>query len=249
VLLALIYLLLRRLVALVGGSSDARHDDVEVLVLRHQLAVLRRQVGRPRLRRPDRLYLAALSRAHPGKRWSSFLIRPQTLLRWHRELVRRKWTYRHRLTGVDRRSPPTLVTLSCEWDVTTLGGGCLRIKGELAKLGVRVSATAIPTLLRRHGLGPASRRSGPPWSQFLRSQARGVLAADLLHRGDGVAAHAVGVLRHRGPHQVRPHRRSDEASRYRVGDPTGPEPLLRPVRAWAVPVPDPRSRRQVPEQL
>jgi hypothetical protein len=99
VIFALIYLLVRRLVALIGGSSDARHDDVEILVLRHQLAVLRRQVGRPRLRRRDRLCLAALSRALPRQGWSSFLIRPQTLLRWHRELVRRKWTYRHRSTG------------------------------------------------------------------------------------------------------------------------------------------------------
>ncbi len=98
-LFALIYLLLRRLVALVGGSSDARHDDVEILVLRHQLAVLRRQVGQPRLRRRDRLLLAARSRALPRQRWSLFLIRPQTLLRWHRELVRRKWKYRHASIG------------------------------------------------------------------------------------------------------------------------------------------------------
>jgi hypothetical protein len=114
VLLALIYLLLRRLVALVGGASDARHDDVEVLVLRHQLAVLRRQVGRPRLRRRDRLYLAALRRALPRKRWSSFLIQPQTLLRWHRELVRRKWTYRHRSTGGRPPMHPRFATSSCE---------------------------------------------------------------------------------------------------------------------------------------
>ena len=86
-LFAVFYLLLRRLVALAGAAED-RHNDIEVLVLRHQLAVLQRGVGRPRLRRRDRLFMAALSRVLPRPRWSSFLVSPQTLLRWHRELVR-----------------------------------------------------------------------------------------------------------------------------------------------------------------
>jgi putative transposase len=179
-LFALIYLLLRRPVALVGGSSDARHDDVGVLVLRHQLAVLKRQLGQPRLRRRDRLYLAALSRALPRKRWSSLLIRPQTLLRWHRELVRRKWTYRHASAGGRPPIAPEIGELILRMGRENPRWGCLQIKGELAKLGVRVSATAIRTLRRRHGLGPAPRRPGPTWSQFLRSQARGVLAADFF---------------------------------------------------------------------
>jgi len=135
VLFALIYLLLRRLVALVGGSSDARRDDVEVLVLRHQLAVLRRQVGRPRLRRRDRLYLAALSRALPRQRWSSFLIRLQTLLRWHRELVRRKWTYRHGPAGGRPPVAPDVRDLILRIGRENPRWGCLRIKGELASSG------------------------------------------------------------------------------------------------------------------
>jgi len=98
-LFAVFYLLLRRLVALAGGSSEDRHNDLEVLVLRHQLAVLRRRLGRPRLRRRDRLFMAELSRVLPRPRWSSFLVSPQTLLLWHRELVRRKWTYPHRASG------------------------------------------------------------------------------------------------------------------------------------------------------
>jgi transposase InsO family protein len=178
--LALIYLLLRRLVALVAGSSEARHDDVEVLVLRHQLAVLRRQVGRPSLRRRDRVFMAAVSRCLPRPRWSSFLVSPQTLLRWHRELVRRKWTYAHPTTG---GRPPLAddvrdLILRIGWENPRWG--CLRIKGELMRLGIGISATTIRVLLRRHGLGPAPRRGGPTWGEFLRNQARGILAADFF---------------------------------------------------------------------
>ncbi|HEY5990286.1 MAG TPA: hypothetical protein VIV12_28455, partial [Streptosporangiaceae bacterium] len=168
-LLALVYWLLRRLIGRAVGSLGSRHNDVEVLVLRHQLAVPRRQVGRPRLRQRDRLPMAALSRMLPHKRWSALLVRPQTLLGWHRELVRRKWTDRHRSIG---GRPPIAQDV---WDLILRMGrenprwGCIRIRGELLKLGVRVSATKIRTLLRANGLGPAPRRSGPTWSEFLRS--------------------------------------------------------------------------------
>jgi hypothetical protein len=95
---ALAYLLLRRLVQLVAGPSTQLKSDVELVVLRHQLKILRRQVSRPRLRGRDRLFMAAI-RALPRARWSSFVVSPQTLLRWHRDLVRGKWTYRGRAVG------------------------------------------------------------------------------------------------------------------------------------------------------
>jgi hypothetical protein len=95
---ALAYLLLRRLVQLVAGPSTQLKSDVELVVLRHQLKILRRQVIRPRLRGRDRLFMAAI-RALPRARWSSFVVSPQTLLRWHRDLVRGKWTYRGRAVG------------------------------------------------------------------------------------------------------------------------------------------------------
>jgi putative transposase len=179
-LIALVYLLLRRLVRLVADSPSDLKRDVELVVLRHQLKVLRRQVGRPRLRRRDRLFMAVMSRALPRTRWSSFLVSPQTLLHWHRELVRRKWSFR--LTSVGGRPP---ISDEVRELIVRMGRenprwGCLRIRGELAKLGVRVSATKIRTLLRANGLGPAPRRGGPTWGEFLRAHARGILAFDFF---------------------------------------------------------------------
>jgi putative transposase len=179
VLFALTYWLLRRTIGW-AGSSKARTNNVEVLVLRHQLAVLRRQMSRPRLRRRDRLLMVALSRVLPRERWSAFLVRPQTLLRWHRELVRRKWIYRHRSAGGRPAIRDEVRDLVLRIGRENPRWGCIRIKGELAKLGIVVSATTIRMLLRRHGLGPAPRRSGPNWKQFLQNQARGVLAMDFF---------------------------------------------------------------------
>ncbi|MGZ3471376.1 MAG: integrase core domain-containing protein [Isosphaeraceae bacterium] len=180
-LFALLYLVLRRLFGLAGGSrSEDLSRDVEILVLRHQLKVLRRQKGRPRLRRLDKVVLAAARRVLPRPAWSSFMVSPPTLLRWHRELVRRKWTYR-RKRCVGR---PPLDPAACELILRLAREnrrwGCVRIQGELAKLGIRVSATTIRSLLRRPGLGPSPRRSGPTWSQFLRAQAHGILACDFF---------------------------------------------------------------------
>lgn len=149
-------------------------------MLRHQLAVLRRKAGRPRFRRMDRVLMTAASRVLPRDRWSSFLVTPQTLLRWHRELVRRKWTHRKRR----RFGRPPLDTAIRDL-VVRLGRenprwGCVRIQGELRKLGIRVGATTVRTILRQAGLPPAPRRSGPSWTEFLRNQARGILAIDFF---------------------------------------------------------------------
>jgi putative transposase len=178
---ALLYLALRRLLAwLIGSPTAERSKDVEILVLRHQLKILHRQMPRPRLRRRDRLLLAAASRVLPRSSWLAFLVAPSTLLRWHRELVRRKWTFRRPPRGgrpaLEARVGELVLRLAREnprW-------GCLRIRGELVKLGIRVSASTIRSLLRRHHLGPAPRRQGPSWSQFLRAQAHGILAVDFF---------------------------------------------------------------------
>jgi putative transposase len=102
------------------------------------------------------------------------------LLRWHRELVRRKWTYRR--TGRAGRPPldPEVRELILRLAGDNPRWGCVRIEGELRKLGHRVSATTIRTLLRRARLGPAPRRSGPTWAEFLRTQADGIIACDFF---------------------------------------------------------------------
>lgn len=179
-LFALLYLLVRRAVRLAAGSASNLHNDIEITVLRHQLAVLKRQVGRPHLRRRDRLFMAAISRVLPRSRWSSFAVSPHTLLRWHRELVRRKWTYRRNASGGRPPLTDDVRELILRMGRENPRWGCVRIRGELAKLGIRVLATAIRTLLRRSGLGPAPRRSGPTWAEFLRDQAHGILAADFF---------------------------------------------------------------------
>ena len=124
--------------------------------------------------------MTAASRLLPRERWSSFLVTPQTLLRWHRELVRRKWTYRRkRAPGrppVDADLKDLVIRLGREnprW-------GCIRIQGELRKLGIRLGATTIRSILRRAGVGPAPRRDGPSWTEFLRAQAEGIWACDFF---------------------------------------------------------------------
>jgi putative transposase len=165
VLFFLVHLFERRLLRVVAGNSSFAALEVENAVLRHQLAVLRRTVARPSLRRRDRVLLAAASGLPPRERWSVFLVRPQTLLRWHRELVRRKWSYRRCSPG---RPPldPAVRELVLRLGRENPRWGCLRIQGELRKLGIRVGATTIRSVLRRSGLGPAPRRSGPSWSEF-----------------------------------------------------------------------------------
>src|SRR5207302_10458169 len=175
----LVFLFVRRVLGLVRLGPKPDDKDVEIAVLRHQLAVLHRQVVRPRYAPTDRLVLATLARLLPRERWSAFLVTPATLLRWHRELVRGRWTYAReprRRKGLD----PALVELVLRLARENPRWGYLRISGECAKLGVKVSGTSVRNILRRHGLGPAPRRSGPTWTEFLRSQASGVLACDFF---------------------------------------------------------------------
>src|SRR3989475_5746110 len=179
-MLFVVSLLMQALARLLVRSSSEGAKDVAILVLRHQVRVLRRKTARPKLNPLDRMILADTSRTLPRDRWASFMVTPQTLLRWHRELVRRKWTYGR---GAGPGRPPIdpeirelIVRLAREnprW-------GAVRIRGELRKLGISVGATTIRMLLRRTGLGPAPRRTGPSWSEFLRAQPAGIVATDFF---------------------------------------------------------------------
>jgi putative transposase len=177
--LSFAYALLVRLVRLFGRGRAVSQLELENVVLRHQVKVLRRSVRRPELKDRDRAFLAAASRALSRDRWRSFMVTPQTLLRWHRQLVIRKWTYRRGSSGRPPLDPETA-------DLVLRPGrenprwGCVRIQGELRKLGIRIGASTVRRILRRAGLGPAPRRTGPTWSQFLRAQGRGVLACDFF---------------------------------------------------------------------
>ena len=158
-------------------STDAK--EVEILVLRHQLTVLRRQHPRPRLQPQDRALLAALSRLLPRPRWSSFVVAPETLLGWHRRMVRRHWTYKALPRGrpsVPQQVQTVIVRLATEnprW-------GYQRIRGELLRLGCQVSASSIARVLRANGLQPAPRPTSTTWRSFLRRQAAGIVACDFL---------------------------------------------------------------------
>ncbi len=191
-MLSLLYLILRALARLLVSRARRGRDDgsrdLEILVLRYQLRVLQRKSGRPKLRAIDRVLLAAASRAIPRARWATFLVTPATLLRWHRELVKRKWTYRR--TGrpgwppIDDAVRELILRLAREnprW-------GCVRIGGELRKLGIRVGATTIRTVLRAAPTSPprgGPDRAGPSSSELKRAGSSPATSSPSRRPGSG----------------------------------------------------------------
>ena len=175
---SLLYLLFRRVLAIAALRVRSREfKELEIVVLRHELAVLRRQVARPRLDERDRLFLAAASRLLNSA--GSFFVSPETLLGWHRRLVRRRWTYAHRRPGrpaVSAELRELVLRLAREnprW-------GYQRIVGELAGIGQRVSASTVAKLLRDAGVSPAGVRAELNWREFLRANAASMIACDFF---------------------------------------------------------------------
>jgi putative transposase len=166
--------------ALLARSDRAK--DAEILILRHQVAVLQRQVKAPRLSWADRAVLAALARLLPGRqlRQLRLIVSPRTLLRWHASLVRRKWTHPRRAPRRPRTAS-AIRELVLEMARDNPGWGYRRIHGELASLGYKVAASTVWQILKEAGVGPAPTRSGQSWRAFLDAQAKTILAADFFH--------------------------------------------------------------------
>jgi transposase InsO family protein len=178
---AFAYSVLRLLLDLVDVRLRVSDPEAELLLLRHQLRVVRRQVKRPHLEVTDRTIMAALSRRVSPAALVGMLVQPETVLGWHRELVRRKWAVFGRRRGPGRPAlDPELRRLILEMAQDNPKWGCIRVRGELLKLGHKVSATAIRRLLRRNGIGPAPLRSRLSWKTFLKAQASAIVLTDLL---------------------------------------------------------------------
>jgi len=180
VIISVLYLLGRRVLALgLLRFRTERSKDLEIVVLKHQLAILRRQVVHPHLTDADRIFLTAASRLLSRRRWSVFFVRPETVLAWHRRLVARHWTYPRRGPGrppIDPEVRALIVRLARE----NRSWGYLRIQGELAGLRISVSATTVRRVLARAGLDPSGGRFGLIWRDFVRAQAHSLLATDFL---------------------------------------------------------------------
>jgi putative transposase len=159
-----------QLIRLIGRSDTDL--AIEVVILRHEVAVLRRQVQRPALEPADRAVLAGLARLLPCRRLDRFFVQPATLLRWHRDLVARRWTYPHGRPGrpaIAEETTAFVVRLAKEnptW-------GYRRIHGELTTMGIVIAPSSVWAILKRHGIEPSPRRSGPTRAEFLAAQAKG----------------------------------------------------------------------------
>jgi putative transposase len=222
--LVVVYQALCRLLQLVVllGTSE-RSKELEILVLRHELAILRRQPRRAPFRPADRAILAAFARPLPRSALGSLSVRPATLLRWHRQLVGRRWTHPHRRLGrppLDRRVQALVFRLARE----NPGWGYKRIVGELRNVGISVSATSVRTILTGHGFRPAPQRDELSWRNFLRQHAATTLACDFFTRRDRLAETDLRALLPLARESPGGARRLHTEPNGRLGRPAGAQP-------------------------
>jgi putative transposase len=177
VLVSFCYVLLRWLlefVALRVGSK--KFMELEIVVLRHELAILRRKTRRPAITAVDRLFLSAASRLLPRARWRAFIVTPATLLRWHRRLVAKRWTFAHPTGRPPMRRRDLVLRLARE----NARWGYPRIVDELKGLGITISATTVRAWLRAAGLGPVGKRGEMTWREFVRAHRQSLLDVDFF---------------------------------------------------------------------
>src|SRR5438309_392438 len=201
--LRLVFLLITRMTSWLRLSRrEEAWKTAEILLLRHQLAVLQRQQPRrPNLDWADRALLATLLSAIPKARRHGLrlLVTPDTILRWHRDIVHRRWAARSKRGRTGRSATSrNIKALVLRLARENPGWGYRRIHGELAGLGVKVAASTVWEILKTNGIDPAPRRTGPTWSQFLRSQAEAILACDffIVDLLDGTQAYVLAVIEH-----------------------------------------------------
>ena len=224
----LIYQILTKLLSwMVLHTRSGASNEIEILVLRHQLAVLQRRAPRPRITWTDRAVIAALARLLPARRRRGFLITPATILRWHRQLVRRRWTTPYTRPGRPA-IPAGMRALTVRLATENPSWGYRRVHGEPAGLGFQIGASTVWTILNAAGVDPAPRRTGPTWAQFLHAQAHGILACDLFHL-DTITLHrlyAFFVIEHatRRVHIL------GVTAHPNLADPAGPQPADGPRR-------------------
>lgn len=177
--MARFYRLVRLVISLLvlRGRTD-RSKDAEILVLRHQLAVLHRQVPRPCFEPTDRAFITALSRVVGRDRWSILLVKPATILAWHRRLVANHWMYPHRPGRPSTIAETRQIIVRLARENPTWG--YRRIHGELARVGIAIAASTVWVILKKAGIDPAPGRTSETWTTFLRAQAAGIVACDFF---------------------------------------------------------------------
>jgi hypothetical protein len=180
VALRLIYQMFSKLLGwIVLRTRSDTTKEIEILVLRHQLAVLQRRTPRPRMTWTDRAVIAALTRLLPVRRRLGLLVTPTTILRWHRQLIARHWTTQPAQPGRPA-IPAGLRALVIRLATENPTWGYRRLHGELAGLGYQIGASTVWNILHTACIDPSPRRAGPGWAQFLRAQAHAILACDLF---------------------------------------------------------------------
>jgi putative transposase len=203
VCLRLVYLIITKLFSWLRLSRrEESWKTAEILFLRHQVTVLRRQVAvRPRMTWADRALIASLLNVLPRSRRAGgrLIVSPDTVLRWHRDLVRRRWARKsqHKQPGRPR-TPRRIRTLVLRLARENPGWGYRRIHGELAGLGIKIAPSTVWQVLTNAGIPPAPRRSGPTWAQFLSGQAAAIVATDFFTVDllDGTSAYVLAVIEH-----------------------------------------------------